>query len=169
MGQRRYLRRSGSDRVPKGLPRRRSRQKRRRRLTEAAALCEEGGADSGLLVGLEVVLAEAEHDRRLADGRLAEEDELDLDGASRGLLSLLLLLVGVHGERGEVEGRVRRAAPVRVESQQRGREGVYGCTASAQRPAHGVCGARRRPGGGLGAMKTKGESSHLVGADWERG
>lgn len=67
--------------------------------TEAAALGEEGGADSGLLVGLEVILAEAEHDRRLADGRLAEEDELDLDGARRRLLRLLLLLlrVGVHG------------------------------------------------------------------------
>merc|ERR1719487_1452626 len=52
---------------------------------EAASLREERGADSRLLVWLEVVLAEPENDRRLADGRLAEQDELDLDRSRRRL------------------------------------------------------------------------------------
>merc|ERR1719487_1651860 len=52
---------------------------------EAASLREERGADRRFLVRLEVVLAEPENDRRLADGRLAEQDELDLNRSRRRL------------------------------------------------------------------------------------
>ena len=50
-------------------------------LVEGDGLGEERGADGGFSVVVELVLDESQHQRRLSDGGLAEQDELELGEA----------------------------------------------------------------------------------------
>ena len=74
----------GRERVIALLPRRVPDLELDRRVVERDRLREEGGTDRRLLVLKELAADEAQHERRLADGRIAEEDEFELEDAADG-------------------------------------------------------------------------------------
>lgn len=97
------------------------------RRTKAASLRQEGGTDGRLLVRLEVVLAEAENDRRLAHGRLACSHEITLVSVASPH-SAPAALEEVHSPVGSVTIDERGGGKAEVSGIIRTDQGV--CTAS---------------------------------------